>query len=32
MYRTLVSTTDLAASLDDPLLVVVDVRHDLMQP
>ena len=32
MYRTLVSTTDLAASLDDPLLVVVDVRHDLVQP
>ena len=32
MYRTLVSTADLAASLDDPLLVIVDVRHDLMQP
>ncbi len=32
MFRTLISTADLAASLDDPLLVIVDVRHDLMQP
>jgi len=32
MYTTLISTVDLAARLDDPSLVVVDVRHDLGQP
>lgn len=32
MSSTLVSTADLAARLGDPALVVVDVRHDLMQP
>ena len=30
-YDTLISTADLAAHLDDPGFVVVDVRHDLMQ-
>ncbi len=32
MHHTLISTADLAAALDDPLLVIVDVRHDLAQP
>jgi thiosulfate/3-mercaptopyruvate sulfurtransferase len=32
MYKTLISSADLAARLDDPAFVVVDVRHDLMQP
>jgi thiosulfate/3-mercaptopyruvate sulfurtransferase len=32
MYSTLISTADLAARLDDPSLVVVDVRHDLAHP
>jgi thiosulfate/3-mercaptopyruvate sulfurtransferase len=32
MYRTLISTDALAAAIDDPSFVVVDVRHDLMQP
>ena len=32
MYTTLISTADLAAHLDDPALVIVDVRHDLTQP
>jgi thiosulfate/3-mercaptopyruvate sulfurtransferase len=32
MSTTLVSTADLAAHLDDPLFVIVDVRHDLMRP
>jgi thiosulfate/3-mercaptopyruvate sulfurtransferase len=32
MYTTLISTADLAALLDDPSFVVVDVRHDLAQP
>jgi thiosulfate/3-mercaptopyruvate sulfurtransferase len=32
MYTTLISTADLAAHLDDPSFVVVDVRHDLTQP
>lgn len=31
MFATLISTAELAARLDDPQLVVVDVRHDLMQ-
>lgn len=29
MYDTLISTADLAAHLEDPSFVVVDVRHDL---
>jgi thiosulfate/3-mercaptopyruvate sulfurtransferase len=29
MYTTLISTADLAAHLDDPSFVIVDVRHDL---
>ena len=32
MHTTLISTADLAAHLDDPAFVVIDVRHDLMQP
>jgi len=32
MSTTLISTADLAAHLDDPSFVIVDVRHDLMQP
>ena len=32
MYSTLISTADLAAHLDDPAFVVIDVRHDLAQP
>jgi thiosulfate/3-mercaptopyruvate sulfurtransferase len=32
MYTTLISTADLAAHLDDPAFVIVDVRHDLAQP
>ena len=32
MYATLISTTDLAAHLDDPAYVIIDVRHDLAQP
>jgi len=32
MYSTLISTADLAARLDDPALVILDARHDLMQP
>ena len=32
MFTTLIGTSDLAARLDDPALVVVDVRHDLARP
>lgn len=32
MYTTLISAADLAAHLDDPQYVIVDVRHDLAQP
>jgi thiosulfate/3-mercaptopyruvate sulfurtransferase len=32
MYTTLISTAQLAAVLDDPGFVIVDVRHDLAQP
>lgn len=32
VYTTLISTADLAARLDDPALVIIDVRHDLAQP
>jgi thiosulfate/3-mercaptopyruvate sulfurtransferase len=32
MYGTLISTENLAAHLDDPSFVIVDVRHDLAQP
>ncbi len=32
MLSTLISTTELAAHLDDPGFVVLDARHDLMQP
>lgn len=32
MYTTLISTAELAARIDDPTFVVVDVRHDLAQP
>ncbi len=32
MFRTLIDSGELAAHLDDPAWVVVDVRHDLMQP
>ncbi|HVF64939.1 MAG TPA: sulfurtransferase [Casimicrobiaceae bacterium] len=32
MHSTLISTEELARRLGDPALVVVDVRHDLMQP
>ncbi len=32
MYSKLISTAELAAHLDDPSFVIVDVRHDLSQP
>lgn len=32
MYTMLISTAELAAHLDDPSFVIVDVRHDLAQP
>jgi thiosulfate/3-mercaptopyruvate sulfurtransferase len=32
MFTTLIGTSDLAARLDDPSIVSVDVRHDLTQP
>jgi thiosulfate/3-mercaptopyruvate sulfurtransferase len=32
MHTTLIQTADLAAHLDDPSFVIVDVRHDLAQP
>ena len=32
MADTLISTADLAAHLDDPAFVIVDVRHDLAKP
>ena len=32
MHTTLISTGELAAHLDDPSFVIVDVRHDLAQP
>ena len=32
MFTTLIGTSELAARLADPALVVVDVRHDLAQP
>jgi thiosulfate/3-mercaptopyruvate sulfurtransferase len=32
MHSTLISTDELAARLDDPSLVILDVRHDLAQP
>lgn len=32
MHSTLISTAELAARLDDPALVILDVRHDLAQP
>jgi thiosulfate/3-mercaptopyruvate sulfurtransferase len=32
VLTTLVSTAELAARLDDPGVIVVDVRHDLMRP
>jgi thiosulfate/3-mercaptopyruvate sulfurtransferase len=32
MHTTLISTADLAAHLDDPDYVIVDVRHDLAHP
>lgn len=32
MHTMLISTAELAAHLDDPSFVIVDVRHDLMQP
>jgi thiosulfate/3-mercaptopyruvate sulfurtransferase len=32
MYTKLISTPELAAHLDDPSLVIIDVRHDLAQP
>jgi len=32
MYTTLISTADLAAHLEDPSFVVVDLRHDLGRP
>jgi thiosulfate/3-mercaptopyruvate sulfurtransferase len=32
MYSTLISTDELSARLDDPSLIVVDVRHDLGKP
>ncbi|HSQ82107.1 MAG TPA: sulfurtransferase [Casimicrobiaceae bacterium] len=31
-YTTLIDAADLARHLDDPAFVVVDVRHDLVQP
>ena len=32
MFKTLISTAGLAARLEDPSLVLLDVRHDLGQP
>jgi hypothetical protein len=32
VFTTLIGTSELAARLADPALVVVDVRHDLAQP
>jgi thiosulfate/3-mercaptopyruvate sulfurtransferase len=32
MHSTLISTAELAARLDDPSIVILDVRHDLSQP
>ena len=32
MFTTLIGTSDLAARLGDPAIVIVDVRHDLTQP
>jgi thiosulfate/3-mercaptopyruvate sulfurtransferase len=32
MKTTLISTDELAARLDDPTLVLIDVRHDLLRP
>jgi thiosulfate/3-mercaptopyruvate sulfurtransferase len=32
MHTKLISTSELAAHLDDPAFVIVDVRHDLAQP
>lgn len=32
MHTTLISPADLAARLDDPNVVIVDCRHDLMNP
>jgi thiosulfate/3-mercaptopyruvate sulfurtransferase len=32
VHTTLISTAELAAHLDDPSFVVLDVRHDLAQP
>src|SRR5215831_3240664 len=32
MFTKLISTSELAAHLDDPAFVIVDVRHDLAQP
>jgi len=32
MYSTLISTADLAERLDDPAFVIVDVRHNLVDP
>ncbi|HET9046625.1 MAG TPA: sulfurtransferase [Casimicrobiaceae bacterium] len=32
MFTTLISTDELATRLDDPSLVIVDVRHELMSP
>ena len=32
MHTKLISTAELAAHLDDPSFVIVDVRHDLAQP
>jgi thiosulfate/3-mercaptopyruvate sulfurtransferase len=32
MFTTLIGTSDLSARLDDPSFVIVDTRHDLMQP
>ena len=32
MFTTLIGTSELAARLGDPALVIVDVRHDLAQP
>jgi thiosulfate/3-mercaptopyruvate sulfurtransferase len=32
LYTTLITTAELAAHLDDPSYVILDVRHDLAQP
>jgi thiosulfate/3-mercaptopyruvate sulfurtransferase len=32
MLTTLISTDQLAARIDDPTLVLIDVRHDLLRP